>query len=328
MPTNVTPQYRKAEEAFKQATTNEERIERLEEMIALLPKHKGTDHLFADLKKRLSKLRKRAEQSGRKARRGPALEFSREGAAQVILVGAPNAGKSSVLAALTKATPEVAEYPFATHHPQPGMIPFEDIQIQLIDCPPMTAEFMPMHVQSLVRGADATAIVADLSKDSVLDDLETVFEAFRSRGVVFARESGTQGEDGLLPVRGLVLANKMDALDAEERLEFVREFLDDRLDIETLSCTEGTGVTELPEKLFRFLRIVRVYSKIPGKKADLTRPFTVFRGQTVEDVCERIHRDFVANLRFARLWRGEGADSITVSRHETVEDGDILEVHV
>jgi len=327
MPTNVTPQYRKAEEAYKAATTTEEKIERLEEMMALLPKHKGTDHLFGDLKKRLSKLKRQAESGGRKGRSGPTLGFEREGAAQVILVGAPNSGKSSILAALTKARPDVADYPFTTHHPQPGMIPYEDIQIQLVDTPPVTADAMPVHVMSLVHGSDAAIIVADLSSDQVLEDVEAVMEAFTSRRVDFVRELPAEREIGHRPVRALVFAAKRDAQNADERLQLLREMICDSLEIVPVSVNHPQCVAELPESLFRFLGIIRVYSKTPGKKPELEKPFTLFAGQTVEDVCALVHKDFVANLSFARLWRDQ-PKPVTVSRDEKVVDGDILELHV
>lgn len=327
MPTNVTPQYRKAEEAFRSATTTEEKIARLEDMIALLPKHKGTDHLYGDLKKRLAKLRRQAETSGRKGRSGPTLGFDREGAAQLILVGAPNSGKSSILAALTKANPDVADYPFTTHYPQPGMVPYEDIQIQLVDTPPVTGDAMPMHVMSLVQGSDAVIITADLSSDALLEDVETVMSAFSSRGVDFVRELATDHEIGRRAVRAVIFATKRDAEGADERLGLLREMISDSLEIVPVSVNDSRCVAELCGFLFRFLSIVRVYSKTPGKKPELEKPFTLFQGQTVEDVCALVHKDFVANLNFARLWRGN-PNPVTVSRDEIVLDGDILELHV
>jgi len=174
MPTNVTPEYRKAEEAFRAAKTTDEKIERLEDAISLLPKHKGTDHLYADLKRRLATLRRQLEVSDKKARRGSFVEFLREGAAQIILVGPPNSGKSSILKLLTNAHPEIGTYPFTTNRMQPGMIPYEDIQIQLVDTPPVTADFMPRHLLSLVRRADGVLLVADMSTDSLLDDIDAV----------------------------------------------------------------------------------------------------------------------------------------------------------
>jgi hypothetical protein len=334
MPTNVTPEYRKAEEAFRAARTVDEKVSRLEEMIALLPKHKGTDHLFADLKRRLAKLKGEQEAAGKKAGHGGGPGFEREGAAQVVLLGPPNGGKSSLLKALTHATPEVADYPFTTQHLLPGMMAFEDIQIQLVDSPAVTAEFMPVHLLGLVRGADAVLLVADLAADSLLEDLEAVQAAFALRNVSFGSERSGGEEDGAggphaaAPdrVRARILANKSDEPGAADRLELLREWTGSRLEILPLSCADRTGLAELPAELVRWLRIVRVYTKHPGQKVDLQKPYTLFAGNTVGEVCARIHKDFAEKLRFARLWRG-GAGPLTVSRDEPLEDRDVLELH-
>jgi hypothetical protein len=322
MPTNVGPEYKKAEEAFRAAKTTDEKIARLEDMIALLPKHKGTDHLYADLKRRMSKLLKQEESAGRKSG-GPILGFEKEGAAQVILVGPPNSGKSSILRAITNAGPDIGEYPFSTHAMQPGMVQYQDIQIQMVDTPPVTAEFMPTHLLSVVRGAEAVILVADLSVDSLLEDLEAVFQAFELRHVQFVRE---QSEDRDL-IRCRVIANKKDAPGAEARLELLREMIAERFEVLPLSTRNQEEVGRLPGMLFEWLDIVRVYTKAPGQKADLDKPYTVFAGQTVGDICSLIHKDFLQNLRFARMWR-DSEKPITVSKHEPVHDGDVLELHI
>jgi ribosome-interacting GTPase 1 len=323
MPTNAGPEYKKAEEAFRAAKTIDEKITRLEDMIALLPKHKGTDHLYADLKRKMSKLQKQQESSGRKSGGGPTLGFEKEGAAQVILVGAPNSGKSSMLAALTNATPEIGDYPFTTHQMQPGMAQYEDIQIQLVDTPPVTPEFMPTHLLSVVRLAEAALLVADLATDSLLEDLEAVLQTFELRHVAFV---GQASEDRDL-VRTRLIANKVDAPGADSRLELLREMVGDRFQILPLSTRDAGTVGSLPRMLFEWLGIVRVYTKAPGKKPELEKPYTVFAGQTVGDICSLIHKDFLQNLRFARMWRGSD-HPVTVSKHKPVRDRDILELHL
>ncbi len=323
MPTNVTPEYRKAEEAFRAARTLDEKVSRLEDMIALLPKHKGTDHLFADLKRRLARLKEEQEAGGRKAGRGGGLDFEREGSAQLVLVGPANAGKSSLLRALTHATPEVADYPFTTQHLLPGMIGFEDVQLQLVDSPAVTAEFMPVHLLGLVRGADAVLLVADLGADSILEDLAAVLRAFELRKVRFALERGAGEEEER--VRARILANKLDAPGASQRLELLREWTD--LEVQGVSCLDRRGLSELPAGLFAWLRIVRVYTKHPGEKADLQRPYTLVAGETVAGLCGRVHKDFAERLAFARLWRGS-AGPLTVSRGEVLQDRDVLELHL
>lgn len=344
MPANVTPDYKRAEEAFRAAKTTDEKIARLEDMITLLPKHKGTDHLFADLKRRLAKLREEAEGGAghRGGHAGP--EIRREGAAQAVLVGPTGAGKSSILAALTHAQPEIGDWPFVTRSLQPGMAHYEDAPIQLVDSPALASGAMPVHLLGVVRGSDGVLLVLDLSRDSLLDDLETVTLLFAERHVRLVREREDPNDRDA--VRCLVVANKTDAPGAADRLALLGEMVADRWEVVPCSCVPdarerrplGGSVTDLPGVLFRWLRIVRVYTRTPGQHFVRTKPFTVFEGGTVGDVCVLVHKDFAERLRFARLWRGAaaaallgphgGGDPLTVSKTEPVRDGDVVELHL
>src|SRR5208282_3602888 len=132
MPANLPPQYHKAEYEFRDASTPGERLEKLREMYRLLPKHKGT---------------------GKKV--GVSYRVPHEGAGQIALVGSPNAGKSALLASLTHAHPEVAAYPFTTRTPQPGIMMWQDVPVQLVDLPPISLEFLEPWVPSIIRSTDA-----------------------------------------------------------------------------------------------------------------------------------------------------------------------------
>jgi ribosome-interacting GTPase 1 len=183
---------------------------------------------------------------------------------------------------------------------------------------------MPRHLLSLVRKADGVLLIADMSADSCLEDIDAVFDAFNERHVQFVREKNQENRDEILC---RIIANKMDAVGASDRFELLNEMVKDKFEITPLSCKKEYEVEKMPENLFQWLRIVRVYTKAPGKKADKVRPYTVFTGQSVQDICALIHKDFIEKLRFARLWRGNSAP-ITVSRNEPVHDGDILELHI
>lgn len=175
LPANVTPEYKKAEERYLQARTLEEKIKATEEMIRVAPKHKGSEKLLRTLKHRLAKLRleleeKREKKIGRGG--GPSFSVKKEGAAQVALVGLPNAGKSKILRDLTSARVEVADYPFTTRDPVPGMMQFEDVQIQLVEVPAIVegsscGRGLGARPLSVARNADAIALVADASDDPV-----------------------------------------------------------------------------------------------------------------------------------------------------------------
>ena len=306
-----------AERRFKQAVSVEEKIAALEEMMAVMPKHKGTEKLQAELKKKMSSLRKESEDHKKSGSRRDSHVVEKQGARQLALVGAPNAGKSQLIRALTHATPEVAEYPYTTRTPIPGMMLFYNVRLQLVDLPPISRDYMEPWVPQIIRNADAILWVADLSDDDVLDRMEETQRLLQDAHVQL----------DILKV--LIACNKSDAPGAAEREGVVREFFGGRFAITVLSAASATpGELEAFKRVvYDFLDVVRVYTKAPGKKADLNDPYVVARGSTVLDVAEKVHRDFVLNLKYARIW-GEGKpDGIMVPREFVISEGDILELH-
>src|SRR5947208_1801488 len=179
---NLTPQYLEAEAEYKRAQGAEERLECLKRMWALVPKHKASEKLQAELKTKLSETREEVERERKSPKKaGVSYKIPRQGAGQVLLLGGPNAGKSKILTRLTRATPEVAPYPFTTREPHAGMMEWEDVRVQLIDTPPVTADFLEGYVSSTVRSADGALLLVDLGDDdgpfaaeAVLDRLAQV----------------------------------------------------------------------------------------------------------------------------------------------------------
>jgi ribosome-interacting GTPase 1 len=172
MPTNVTPEYQAAEEEYRQAKGPKERLRALEKMLALIPKHKGTEKMQMQIKRRISKTKEEMEARSKKTGHGPVFNVKKEGAAQVALVGLPNSGKSSVLTQLSNADVQVGTYPFTTRIPTPGMLEHKDVQIQLVEIPALIQDVsmgkgFGLQILSAIRAADAVAIVIDLSRDSV-----------------------------------------------------------------------------------------------------------------------------------------------------------------
>ncbi|HXX37459.1 MAG TPA: TGS domain-containing protein [bacterium] len=323
MPANLTPQYLEAERRYRQATTPEEQLDALEAMMATIPKHKGTEHMRADIRRRMAKARTEVARRKTAGGKGPTWHHvPREGAGQIVLVGPPNAGKSRLLAALSNATPVVAPYPFSTRMPLPGMVPFEDVQIQVVDLPPIAHETAEPWLLALVRQADGALFVADLADDDILSGIETTLDIASQFRVRLGRED----EEDTVPT--LMVASKLDAEGAAVRLEILQEAWAERFEIVPVSADAGTGLEALRQRLFQLLRVIRVYTKAPGQRADRSVPFVLPRGATVADACAAVHKDFVERLKYARIWGARTFEGQMVQREHALEDGDVLELHV
>jgi ribosome-interacting GTPase 1 len=327
MPANLTPQYLEADRRFKAAKTVEEKVAALEEMLAVIPKHKGTEHLQGDLKRRLAKLRAEAEQA-RRRRGGFSVSVDREGAGQVVLVGPPNAGKSALVTRLTKAQPEVGDYPFTTRRPIAGMMQFINIQIQLVDLPAVSDEYMEPWLPSLVRPADLALLVLDLASPSLLDDAEQVIAILGRSKVGLVPPGSPAAPLGWAHVPTLLVANKVDAPQAEGALEILRSYSGSRFPVHAVSAQTGVGLEQLRRMIYDALGIVRVYSKPPGKEPSMQSPVVLPRGSTIVEMAEAIHKDFARQLKFARVWGGTKFSGQRVQRDYVVQEGDVIELHI
>jgi ribosome-interacting GTPase 1 len=330
MPANLTPQYSKAEEEYRRASSPAERLEKLREMFRLLPKHKGTEKLQAELKQKISRAKDELDGAKGGARKcGVSHRVPAEGAGQVVLVGAPNAGKSAILAALTSARPEVAPYPFTTRAPYPGMMAWEDVRIQLVDIPPIADDFLEPWVPSVVRSADAALLVVDLASDDVIDATESVLARLKGTHTELVGTLPYDVEDeSIQHVKTLLVANKVEADGAGDRLEIVREWFEARFPILAVSAERGEGLDALRRASYDLLGVFRVYTKIPGKPADRTKPFTIPVGSTVLDLAREVHRDFEQSLKFAKVWGTGVFEGQTVKRDHELHDADVVELHV
>lgn len=330
MPANLTPQYHRAEAAYRQAATAQEELECLQLMLRELPKHKGTDKLQADLKAKIAKVKLEAQKlASQPSATKSAAKIPKQGAGRIVMIGAPNTGKSQLLAALTRAQPEVAPYPFTTQAPAPGMMLFEDCPFQLVDLPPVTDDYMDAATIGLVRGADLVFLVVDLASDNVIEDTQSVLNRFQSAKTRLGRETMLDEEDiGVSYTRTVTLLNKIDDPDASERLALLDEFLELPFDRLEVSATEGTGLDEVRKYVFDQLEIVRVYTKHPKQKEpDMTKPFAIRRGDTLVEVAQNVHKDMAESLRSARVWGKAVHDGTTVKPDYEPLDGDIVELH-
>jgi ribosome-interacting GTPase 1 len=359
MPTNVSPEYKKAEAAFRQARDPAERLEHLREMLKTIPKHKGTEHLQADIKTRIKELT--AELAGPRkgaARTGPTHVIRAEGAAQVALIGPPNVGKSLLHSRLTGSQAESAPYPHTTNEPLPGMLLHNDVQFQLVDLPPVSSDFMEPWLPNALQPAHAALLVVDLSVPGCAEDVIAVRERLAGKRIVLSDdwrgrlpcglieelpeavddESGPEtdatredeADENLfrtvLPT--ILVVNKIDLdLDPDE-VTVLQELTETCFPALAVSAETGAGLDRLGSVLRRGLDVVRVYTKVPGKEPDMERPFTVFRGDTVADVAYLVHRGMAEGLKHARVWGSGKFDGQQVGRDYEVADGDILELHM
>ncbi len=325
MPTNLPPDYFKIEEEFRKARSNEEKIALLKEMMSVVPKHKGTDRLRADLRRKLAAL-KRAPKKKAVARYQTPYHIEREGAGQVVVVGPPNTGKSALLRALTNATPEVAPYPFTTWTPTPGMMPFENIQIQLIDTPPLNEDHVEPEMMNLIRRVDLVLLVVDLQGYPIqeFEDAMALLEEYRIAPSHHAQASEAEKGWSLKPF--LVLVNKSDHPGDDDDVAVLQELFGDEWTLLPVSAETGRNLDQMKRAVFDLLEIIRVYSKPPGQEADRERPFVMEKGSTVEDFAAKVHQDFLETLKTARVW-GEGVyDGQMAGRDHVLHDGDVVEL--
>lgn len=304
MPANLTPQYKEAEERYRAAITNEEKHVALKDMIALLPKHKGTEKMFADLKKKLSQLEKEMKSKPKTtaSRRERMFNIPKQGAGQIGLLGAANVGKSSLFVALTGADSIIADWPYSTSHPVVGMIPFENIQFQLVDMPPMISEHTEPWQWGILRNADVVLALFSAAGDSDLQiaALEEELERYNLHKVIWVATKIDLLPDGVMP------GFQIDAL--------------------YTSANQLVGLDEVNRAIFDKLEIVRVYTKQPGGEADMSDPVILKKGAVLLDAAHHLHKDFAENLTFARLWNSQ-LEGIRVARDHVLADGDVVEFH-
>jgi ribosome-interacting GTPase 1 len=326
MPANLPPQYFEAEKRYRAAKEPEEKIAALQTMLAIMPKHKGTDKLHAELRRKIAKFSQEAERKYATARR-TGFYIKPEGAGQVMLVGPANTGKSRLLAAVTEAIPEIAEYPFTTQAPIPGMMKFEDIQIQLVDTPPIGHKEVRILLANTLRNADLIVIIIDLSLEPI-SQVEAALQGLGEARIEPLTDGVTQVTPGSYPRRMLIVGNKNDLKGSSSNWEILRSQYAELFPLASISAKEGSGLDEFKRAVYQALNIIRVYTKTPGSKADLSDPMILEKGSTLEEAAESLHKDFRQNLKYAVVWGSGKYDGQRASKGHILQDGDIVEFHI
>jgi hypothetical protein len=335
MALNLTPDYFEADRKYRQARSPEEKLAALQEMLRTIPKHKASEKKQADIKRRIKELKEAGPSQKKTGAVVDPYHIEHQGAGQVVLLGPPNSGKSSIAAALTKAPVKVTEFPYGTPLPMPGMAYHEDVPIELVDLPPVTPDHVPAGMINALRNADIIAIVVDLSADSVLEDIDAMLAVLAEREITFGvereGEDGEADDDTTLEIgpQGVIVCTKADVPVAGDNWLALRELRGEeaRPAMMKVSARAQEGLAEMMAVFYGMLDKVRVYTKEPGKPADRAKPFVLPRGSTVEELARMIHKDLAASLKFARVWGEHGHAGAQVSGHHELFDRDVVELH-
>jgi len=327
MPANLPPDYFAEERKLKEASNPQEKVEIIRRMLAIMPKHKGTEHLQGQLKRKISKYLGEAQKKKGGAKSSAHDHFPKEGAGQVVLAGAPNTGKSALFNRLTHARSPTADYPFATFKPVQGMANFEDIQFQLIDLPPVSAQYVDQAVYNIIRLADLVLLVCDCADPQCIGHTEQAVSLLKEHNIILSREGVSNPVSAQAVKSALVFGNKTDLHGAKDTAALLQEYYNGNMPVVSASAETGEGMPALLHSVFECLRIIRVYTKMPGHEPDMAAPFILQHGQTVHDLAEQIHKDIEHGMKYARIWGTNTYDGQRVDKEHVLFDGDVVEIH-
>jgi small GTP-binding protein len=296
-------------------------------LISTIPKHKGTDHLRADLRRRLSKLKTKSQSSQRSGGAISPYIIDKEGAGQIAVIGYTNTGKSTLVAQNTNADPEVAEYPFTTWGPTPGMLAVQNIQVQLIDTPPVNRDFIEPEFMQMIRRSDLILLMVDMQADP-LEQLKNTVKVLVQNRIVPRHLHEQYPERGNKYIPLLVIANKIDDNALEENYHIFCELMNEEWPCIPISAINGRNLDKLKQAIIKELAVIRIYSKAPGEEPDRSSPFVIKKGSTLEEFAGKVHKDFAEKLKHARVWGGSEFEGQMVSRDYILQDEDVVELKI
>ena len=331
MPANLPPQYYELEREYNRERDPREKLRLAQELLRVMPKHKGTDKLQAEMKAKISKLKKQIDGTAKShgARQATAHDhIEKEGAGQVILIGSPNSGKSSLVETLTHAKPLVADYPYTTREPMAGMMVFETVQIQLIYTPPISSEMYENYLSGLIRNSDVVVLVADLAAEAMEEDIRFILSKLEEKRIILQPEVNEEPEDPRLCYKKTIIGGHKEYDDESGvMLAALKEMFPGFVVVPT-SIIDDDSLAEFQKAVFDSLSIMRVYTKPVGHDPDYKDPIILPLNGTVEQAAVALHKDFARKLKFAKIW-GEGKfDGQRVQGDFHLADGDIIEFHM
>ncbi len=331
MPANLPPQYYELEREFNKETDLNEKLRLAKELLVMMPKHKGTDKLQAEMKSKISKLKAQIEGGVKKTAAhhvDPFSHIDKEGAAQIILIGPPNSGKSSIVASCTHAKPLIADYPYSTLEPLTGMMEYETTQIQLIDTPPISDIQMATYLPNLIRQADIVILVYDLTDTECENGVKTITRLLQEKNIALSPESSSDSNDArYLYKKTIIAATKYEDPKDEIALENLKKSYSG-FDIIALSILDDELLANFKKEVFKTLNIIRVFTKRIGHEADFSDPIVLPIGSTVGDAAFHLHKDFAHKLQFAKIWGKGKFEGQHVKGSFVLSDGDIVEFHI
>ncbi|MFH1198133.1 MAG: GTPase [bacterium] len=327
MPTNLPPEYFDAERKFREAKDVDEKVTHLEELLSHIPKHKGTDKLRAEYRKKLSKLKSESYAKKKTGKHECHFHIEREGAGRIIIIGTTNVGKSSLVTKLTHAHPEVSECPYTTWAPTPGMVLFENIHLQLIDTPPVDRDFMEPEFLDLIRSSDLVFIMLDIQAFP-LQEIDLILKLFAQNKINLSNKKNSIEDERIVSIPALIVVNKLDDDISTEDYNVLHELLDPEWEILPISVKDDKNISEMIRRAVKLMRIIRIFSKPPGKDVAEGLPFILHEGCTIEEFAAKVHHDFVKNLKTARVWGKDVFNGQHVGRDHILFDGDVVELHI
>jgi len=298
MPANLPPQFFKLQEELKKEKDIDAKIEILEEMLSICPKHKGTERIISELKRKLSKLKKERIKTKPKTKH---FFVKKEGDAQVVICGPLNSGKSTIFNLLTNAQSKVAPYPFTTISPVFGMMKYQNLKIQIIDTPPISENFFPGWLKSILKSADLIIAVFDASDEKIKENLKIFNELMEKNNIDFEKI--------------FYLANKTDIFELKSNHFF------------SFSANHPFNLENLKEKIFHCLKILRVYLKEPKKQPDFENPLVVKKGTKLLEILDKIKPGLKEKFKAARLYQKDLKKYQIVGKYYELKDEDILEFY-